>query len=59
VLKFGGTSLADAAAIRRSAAIVVGQRNPVVVLSAAAGVTDRLVTLARRAPEGEDAQIVE
>ncbi|MHC4934725.1 MAG: aspartate kinase [Planctomycetota bacterium] len=59
MLKFGGTSLADAAAIRRSAAIVVGQRNPVVVLSAAAGVTDRLVTLARRAPEGEDAQIVE
>ncbi len=59
VLKFGGTSLRDAAAIRRAGAIVASTTNPVVVVSAAAGVTDRLVALARCAVEGEDAAIVE
>ncbi len=59
VLKFGGTSVGDAAAIARAARIVVSTENPVVVLSAAAGVTDRLVTLARRAARGRDAEIVE
>lgn len=48
VTKFGGTSLADAEAIRRVAGIIAsraGQR-PVVVVSALAGVTDALLGLA-------------
>jgi aspartate kinase len=47
VSKFGGTSVADADAIRRVAAIVAaraGQR-PLVVVSALAGVTDGLLAL--------------
>ena len=47
VLKFGGTSVADADAIRRAAAIVGAQRGPrVVVVSALAGVTDGLLAVA-------------
>lgn len=47
VLKFGGTSVADADAIRRAAAIVAAQRGPrVVVVSALAGVTDALLAIA-------------
>jgi aspartate kinase len=47
VCKFGGTSVADAAAVRRLLAIVAaraGQR-PLVVVSALAGVTDALLAL--------------
>ncbi|HXR98764.1 MAG TPA: lysine-sensitive aspartokinase 3 [Terriglobales bacterium] len=47
VMKFGGTSVENAEALRRMAAIVAdraGER-PVVVVSAMAGVTDRLVEL--------------
>ncbi|NUR55732.1 MAG: hypothetical protein HOQ29_14900, partial [Acidobacteria bacterium] len=47
VLTFGGTSVADADAIRRAAAIVGGQRGPrVVVVSALAGVTAGLLAVA-------------
>jgi len=47
VLKFGGTSVADAAAIDRLAAIVAVRRGPrVVVVSALAGITDALLALA-------------
>jgi aspartate kinase len=53
VMKFGGTSVADAAAIRRLIDIVTRQREdgkqPVVVVSALAGVTDRLLALATAA----------
>jgi aspartate kinase len=46
VLKFGGTSVADAAAIDRLTAIVAARRGPrVVVVSALAGITDALLTL--------------
>jgi aspartokinase/homoserine dehydrogenase 1 len=44
VWKFGGASLADAAAIRRAAALVANHRGPlVIVASALAGVTDLLL----------------
>jgi aspartate kinase len=59
VLKFGGTSICDAAAIRRAGEIVASTHHPVVICSAAGGVTDRLVALAERAVVGEDAAIVE
>jgi aspartate kinase len=55
VMKFGGTSVEDAKAIERVAAIVksrVDQR-PVVVVSAMARVTDTLLTMARAAGAGE------
>ncbi len=53
VMKFGGTSVEDAAAIRRTMAIVEGRRNrglqPVVVVSAMARVTDQLLAAAAAA----------
>jgi len=50
VLKFGGTSVADAAAIRRLVAIVGARPGPrAVVVSALAGVTDGLLAIAERA----------
>src|SRR6266851_1464479 len=55
VMKFGGTSVEDARAIERVAAIVKGrlQQKPVVVGSAMAKVTDTLLTMARAAGAGE------
>jgi aspartate kinase len=55
VMKFGGTSVEDAKAIRRVAAIVKErlQQRPVVVVSAMARVTDTLLTMARAAGAGE------
>jgi aspartate kinase len=58
VLKFGGTSVADAAAISRLIDIVqVAVRTagcpPVVVVSAMSGVTDRLLALTATAQRGE------
>ena len=54
ISKFGGTSVADAAAITRTAEIVRGRldRRPVVVVSALAGVTNALLGIARQASEG-------
>ena len=56
VMKFGGTSVEDAAAMKRTAAIVAGRRQrglqPVVVVSAMAKVTDQL--LAAAAAAGQD-----
>ena len=50
VLKFGGTSVADAEAIGRLVAIVAGRRGSrTVVVSALGGVTDRLLGLAEAA----------
>jgi aspartate kinase len=62
VLKFGGTSVADAAAIQRVAAIVGsahqagGHCGPAVVVSALGGVTDRLLEIARLARDGDAAR---
>lgn len=54
VLKFGGTSVGDAAAIRRGAEIVRGRqaRQPVVVVSALAGTTNALIAIAEQAAKG-------
>ena len=52
VLKFGGTSVADADAIARLVAIVAARRGArTVVVSALAGVTDALLEIARLAPD--------
>ena len=54
VAKFGGTSVGDAAAIRRTAAIVRGRlaRGPIVVVSALAGTTNALLAAAEQAAAG-------
>ncbi len=50
VMKFGGSSVAGAAAIARVCAIVAAERRPrVIVVSALGGVTDTLLALAARA----------
>ena len=57
VMKFGGTSVEDPAAIFRTAAIVAGRvamgKNPVVVVSAMAKVTDQLLRAAGAASLGD------
>jgi len=57
VMKFGGTSVEDPAAINRTAAIVAGRvsagRQPVVVVSAMAKVTDQLLRAASAASQGD------
>jgi aspartokinase/homoserine dehydrogenase 1 len=56
VWKFGGASVADAAAIRRVVGLVCGHRGPlVVVVSALGGVTDLLLDGSTRAAAGESA----
>lgn len=54
VMKFGGTSVEDAAAIRRLIGIVEGRRGawPVVVVSALAKVTDQLLEAGNAAANG-------
>jgi aspartate kinase len=56
-MKFGGTSVEDAAAMKRVAGIVTGQQCPerVVVLSAAAGVTNQLLKVGTHAAQGQEA----
>lgn len=55
VMKFGGTSVQDSAAIRRVASIVASRlaEQPLVVVSAMGGVTDKLVQVAETA-SGKD-----
>ena len=57
VMKFGGTSVEDAAAIRRLMEVVKGRRDrqlrPVVVVSALARVTDDLIAAAQMAVTGQ------
>ena len=59
VMKFGGTSVEDPTAIRRIAAIVAGRvamgKQPVVVVSAMAKVTDQLLRAAEPAVQGDRA----
>jgi aspartate kinase len=59
VMKFGGTSVEDPAAIARTASIVAGRvaqgRQPVVVVSAMAKVTDQLLRAAACASTGDRA----
>ncbi len=53
VCKFGGTSVQDAAAIRRVASIIRTKRQPVVVVSALGGATNVLLDIAHKAAAGE------
>ena len=55
VAKFGGTSVGDAAAIDRAAAIVRERipRQPLVVVSALGGATNALIALAEQAASGQ------
>ena len=55
VMKFGGTSVEDAKAIERTAAIVKGRlsQKPVVLVSAMAKVTDQLLAMGRAAGCGD------
>jgi aspartate kinase len=55
VMKFGGTSVGDPDRISQVASIIERSlaRRPIVVVSALAGVTDRLVELAEVAPQGD------
>lgn len=56
VLKFGGSSVASAAAVARVCDIVARERRPrAVVVSAIGGVTDQLIDAARLAGAGEGA----
>ena len=61
VHKFGGASLADAAAIAHAVAIVRSHRSTpvVVVVSAMAGVTDQLFAVAEHAVRGEASRVAE
>lgn len=56
VMKFGGTSIEDAAAIRRVIRIVrLGrQRTPLVVVSACSGVTNELISAAHAVRDGDE-----
>src|SRR6476620_723438 len=63
VMKFGGTSVADAEAIARVVGIVKGARlssglPPVVIVSAMSGVTDRLLELTEAAGRRRDAHVL-
>src|SRR6476620_10728659 len=56
VMKFGGTSVGDARCIRRAAEIVrsaARESAVVVVVSAMGGVTNRLISAAKKAVEGQ------
>jgi aspartate kinase len=61
VMKFGGSSVVDAAAIDRVVSIVEAQRGkgntPVVVVSALGGVTDMLLSLAKAARGGSASEV--
>lgn len=54
VVKFGGTSVGDAAAVLRAADIVAGRRDrkPIVVVSALGGSTNALLAIAEQASNG-------
>ena len=55
VVKFGGTSVGDADAIDRAAAIVRERlpRQPMVVVSALGGATNALIAITQQASEGQ------
>ena len=56
VMKFGGTSVEDAVAMKRVIEIVQREvnRKPLVVLSASSGVTNELLKIARTVLESEE-----
>src|SRR5438876_6973937 len=59
VMKFGGTSVGDAACIARTAQIIGGaakENRCVAVVSAMSGVTNRLIEAAKKAQAGNTAE---
>ena len=52
VSKFGGSSMADEAAMDRSAKIAQRQNSSIVLVSATYGTTDKLLELIKTAQEG-------
>lgn len=60
VMKFGGTSVADAGAFENVARIVAGEReaSPVVVVSAISGVTDSLLGATNKAGDGNAGEAI-
>ena len=63
VMKFGGSSVVDATAIRRVIRLVAAEKDrgrvPIVVVSALGGVTDRLLALAEQARQGHETDVEE
>lgn len=59
VSKFGGTSMGDIAAMKRSAVICAEKNSSVVVVSATSGTTDKLVQVAKLASTGQDKKCAE
>ena len=61
VMKFGGTSVMDPAAIQRACSIVQGRvdRKPVVIVSAMSKVTDQLLAMGRAAGSGDREQALQ
>src|SRR5262245_55872282 len=61
IMKFGGTSVKDAEAMRRVFSILQGRlnRKPVVVVSALSGVTDSLIHCAEAAQQGREQAAVQ
>src|SRR5205823_7264931 len=61
VMKFGGSSMADASAMTRVIRLVAAERErgglPIVVVSALGGVTDLLLGLAEAARKGHTADV--
>ena len=55
VCKFGGTSVADAEAVRRAASIIEAriEKQPIVIVSALGGATNNLLALAEQASRGQ------
>lgn len=53
VSKFGGSSMADAAAMLRSASIATNQQSNIVLVSATYGTTDKLINLSEVAMTGD------
>lgn len=57
VSKFGGSSMADATAMRRSAKVAHLKQSSVVVVSATYGTTNQLIELSKAAVEGEQEKV--
>src|SRR4051812_7592398 len=61
VMKFGGSSVVDAAAIERTIGVVragaARRPTPVVVVSAMGGITDALLALAQKARAGDAGEV--
>lgn len=57
VAKFGGTSMADANAMKRSSAIALKRGAQVVVVSATSGTTNQLIAISKAAISGEKAEV--